>query len=356
MESSERLAEWKRAILDAVGPNGLVITDVIQEVEHIIGEQPEVPELGPTESKNRFKHVFLNFMQVFTREDHPLVMFIDDWQWADSASLNLIRLLLTNHDSKHLLVIGSYRDNEVDDAHIAKATIGEIREKGGGVTDIHLKPLRDEHMAELLSDALKCGRERTEEFARLLSGKTNGNPFFFGQFLKNIHDEGLIEFDAAEGIWKWDIARIRELEITDNVLELMARKIGRLSERGRELLKLASCMGYEFELKILSLVYQKSQSETSRDLIEAMSEGLIFPIGDGYKFVHDTAQEAAYEMPCDGAMGNEHRVEYKFPHSGLGHGRGAGGPEETGRDDHVVEPPRCRDAHHDSNAARALRL
>ncbi len=252
-ESSENLATWKSKLLEAFASNGRVIIDVIPEVELIVGKQPDVTSLGPTESQNRFNRVFQEFIQVFTKPEHPLVLFLDDLQWADSASLKLMTLLMSDPDSQYLLLIGAYRDNEVSATHPLIHTLDQIHSYGTAVTNIILQPLDISNVSQLVADTLGETHSQADQWSRrssplaeLVFNKTQGNPFFLTQLLQSLHSEKLLTFDFTpqSGGWQWDIAQIQAVGITDyNVVELIARNIQKLPIETQKVLKLASCIG-----------------------------------------------------------------------------------------------------------------
>jgi len=307
-ESEREIETWREKLLAALGPNGQVIIDVIPEVELIIGPQPEVPLLGIAEAQNRFNLVFQNFIHVFTKAEHPLVLFLDDLQWADGASLKLLKLLMTASDSPYLFVIGAYRDNEVSQTHPLMVTLAEIRQVGARVNDIVLGPLNLFHVNQLIADTLNCSPERAKPLAELVLAKTGGNPFFLNEFLKSLHTEELLTFlppsSDSEGGWQWDLAQIQGQDITDNVVELMAQKVQRLAEQTQQVLKLAACTGNQFDLQTLAVVYEKSPRETAIALGPAIAEGLILPLDEAYKLV---------ELEVEG-LTEEVSVVYKFAH------------------------------------------
>src|SRR6266568_4146094 len=245
-ESEEAVRGWKGALLAALGGNAQVIIDVIPAVELVVGKQPPVPLLGATESQNRFNLLFQKFLGVFATPERPLVIFLDDLQWADAATLALLRTLLGNPDLNGLLVIGAYRDNEVTDRHPLMLTLGEIRVAGTPVREITLGPLPPAHLTQFIADTLHIDGDRARPLADLVLSKTAGNPFFVTQFLKTLHQEELVVFDYSAGHWHFDLARIRRMDITDNVVDLMAAKIRRLPAPTQEMLKLAACIGNRF--------------------------------------------------------------------------------------------------------------
>ena len=316
-ESAGRIALWKSKLLQALGSNGQVIIDVIPEVERIVDPQPAVTPLGSAESQNRFNRVFKQFIHVFATKEHPLVLFLDDLQWADSASLKLIQLLMSDPDSQYLLLIGAYRDNEVSVTDPLMLTLNEIHSSGAIVNNIVLQPLDIAHVNELVSETLRSDTEKSKPLAELLFHKTQANPFFLTQLLNSLYQENLLSFNFSEGFWQWDIELIQSIDITENVIELMVSRIQKLLPNTQNVLKLAACIGDKFTLDVLAIVNEKSQSETAKDLWEAVQAGLILPLSEaykiplvldlealttlpieplkiGYKFLHDRVQQAAY--------------------------------------------------------------
>jgi len=309
---------WREKLLNALGVNAQIIIDVISEVELIIGKQPPVIELPPQEAQNRFNLVLQNFITVFTQKEHPLVMFLDDLQWADSASLQLIEMLTSQPDSQYLLLIGAYRDHEVDSTHPLRSAIASLEQAGVKINELTLTPLELPQIQELLSDTFNSKDfARLAPLAQLLQQKTNGNPFFMNEFLKSLYTEGLLQFDIQKREWDWQLTQIQAAQITDNVVELMAGKIQKLPTATQQALKLASCIGNQFDLKTLAIVQEKSLPETATELWEAVEMGLILPQGNDYqllqlgdreiaanltnldvvyKFLHDRVQQAAYSL------------------------------------------------------------
>jgi predicted ATPase/signal transduction histidine kinase len=308
-ENSTELQKWKFKILEALGDNGRVIIDVIPELEHLIGQQPEVPELEGSAAQNRFNLLLSKFIRVFATPEHPLAIFLDDLQWADSASLKLIQLLMSETDTRYLLLIGAYRDNEVFPAHPLMLTLDEIRKDSATVNQITLAPLDQPSLNLLIADTLSCSLTRATPLTELVFAKTKGNPFFATQFLKSVHEDGLIAFDFNTSSWQCDIAQVKALALTDDVVEFMAIQLQKLPVNTQEVLKLAACIGNQFDLATLAIISEKSQAETAADLWKALQEGLVIPIAEVYKFFQDSESESV-----EVSQASELSVPYRFLH------------------------------------------
>ncbi|HEY9853286.1 MAG TPA: AAA family ATPase [Leptolyngbyaceae cyanobacterium] len=281
-ESDAQIQQWKSKILSALGENGQVIIEVIPELEIIIGRQTPAPELSGTAAQNRFNLLFQKFTQVFTSAEHPLVMFLDDLQWADAASLNLMQLLMA--DTGYLLLIGAYRDNEVNPAHPLMLTLGEMHKKQATINTITLAPLSQVTVNQLVADTLKSPRDLAGNLSELIYQKTKGNPFFATQFLKALYQENIIQFDFDSGCWQCDLAQVNQQALTDDVVTFMALRLQKLPRSTQNVLQLAACIGNQFDLAILAIVSEQSEIETAAELWKALQEGLILPISDVYKF------------------------------------------------------------------------
>jgi len=283
-ESEAALQTWKRELLAALNPNAQVIIDFIPELEQIIGKQQPVEQLGAIEAQNRFNLFFQRFITVFAQKEHPLVIFLDDLQWADLASLKLIELLITDADSQYLLIIGAYRDNEVDATHPLMQSLEQIEKEGARViNNILLQPLEIKYINQLIADTLNCSIEQSKPLAKLATNKTQGNPFFLTQLLQYLYKENFLYFYYNKNHWQWNIAEIEKVGITDNVVELSIGKITKLDEKTQKILQLSACTGNQFNLEVLSIVNNKSQITTARELQPALEEGLILPLSNDYK-------------------------------------------------------------------------
>jgi len=284
------------ALRDAIDPNGQLLVNLIPELELIIGKQAPVPELSARDAENRFQSVFRAFVGVFARKEHPLALFLDDLQWLDAATLNLIEHLLTHTDVRHLLLIGAYRDNEVIASHPLMLMLDSLRKSSVAVRDIVLNPLSLDDVGQLIADSVHQERVLTDSLARLVHEKTAGNPFFVVQFLTALAEERLLEFDSRAAVWRWDLDRIRARGITDNVVDLLIGKLNRLPDNTREALKQLACLGNRANTTTLVIVHGRSEEETHSDLKEGVREGFVVLSDGSYEFVHDRVHEAAYSL------------------------------------------------------------
>ena len=295
-KNEDELRKWRDALREALEPNGLLIVELVPELKHVIGEQPPVPELPPQEAQGRFQLVFRRFISVFARPEHPLALFLDDLQWLDAATLDLLEDLLTHGELQHLLLIGAYRDNEVNATHPLVRKLDAIRQAGAAVQDIVLTPLGRDDLGQLLVDSLHCELQRAAPLARLIHEKTTGNPFFAIQFISALADESLLTFDYREAKWSWDLNRIQSKGFTDNVVDLMVGKLNRLPAQTQRALEQFACLGNTAEFEMLRMVYLGPVEDMHDNLWEAVRSGLITRSDDSYRFLHDRVQEAAYSL------------------------------------------------------------
>jgi predicted ATPase len=254
-QSEAELGRWRESLSEALGPNGQLIVNLVPELELVIGQQPPVADLPSQDAQNRFQMVFRRFLGVFACKEHPLALFLDDLQWLDTATLELVEHLVTHSEVRHLLLVGAYRDNEIGPAHPLLRTLDAIRDADVRMREIVLAPLGLDDVNRLIDDALHCGPERARPLAQLVQEKTGGNPFFAIQFFTALAEEGLLAFDPIAPSWQWDIDHIRAKSYTDNVVDLMAGKLKRFSVATQEALKQLACLGNVAEITTLSLVH-----------------------------------------------------------------------------------------------------
>jgi len=320
-ESISDLDHWKKTLIDSLGSNGRIIVNIIPEIELLIGPQPAVPELPAQEAENHFKLVFRNFVRTCTTLANPLTIFLDDMQWADSTTLKLMELVISDPEISSILIICSYRSNEVSSSHPLQITFDRIRKTQAEISTIKLGPISNEQIKNLISKSLHCSHELAAPLAEICLQKTDGNPFFLKQFLHSLHQKELIKFDTKQRVWCWDIESIQDVDATNNVVELMMEMIEKLPLSIQKVLQLAACIGDRFDLETLAAIHEKSQGETLRDIRQAREIGFIVadpqPEKHGYgieekkgtefsiqpddnvphfRFTHDQIQHVAYSL------------------------------------------------------------
>jgi len=331
-ESELTLMRWRERLVAALGNTARVITDVIPEVEMIIGHPPPVPELPPAEALNRLRLTMQRFVSVFARSEHPLVIFLDDVQWADAASLSLFQLLLSSATAESLLLVAAFRDNEVGDSHPLSVAVKLLREQQTDVTAVRVLPLCATDVAGLVADALKSGPQVVAPLSEILYAKTEGNPFFLGEMLRTLRARGLIYFDRTAKEWRFSLNEIRAADVSDDLVGLMSAKIERLQPATRQAVKVGACVGSRFDIATVAAISGKPVSEVASALGEAVSEGILVLLGQAggqqdmvpgaaptsrsdavlptvvrYKFSHDKIQQAAYQMVAEGDRVAVHR-------------------------------------------------
>ncbi|MEG3641598.1 AAA family ATPase [Magnetococcus sp. PR-3] len=297
-EPNTRLERWRTRISDALGTNAQLIIDLIPELELIIGKQPPVPELTPAEAQNRFLLLFLNFVKVFCSKEHPLVLFMDDLQWSDIPTLNLIHRLVTARELNSFFLIGAYRDNAVDATHPLSVTLGEVKKKRA-ITELNLQPLDQPSVDLLLADIFYTSSEQTHALAELIYEKAKGNPFFTIELLKDLYEKEVIYFEPSTGRWKWDLEAVKNSEQSDNVVDFLVASQRRLSESTQHILQLAACIGTRFDLRTLAIINESSLEKTASQLHDALSRNLVLPLSESYKFVGLGTSDQTETVPRD---------------------------------------------------------
>ncbi|BAY11777.1 trifunctional serine/threonine-protein kinase/ATP-binding protein/sensor histidine kinase [Calothrix sp. NIES-2098] len=317
-ESDRQIQQWQNHITQALGDNAQVIIDVIPELELIIGKQPPVPEVSGIAAQNRFNLLLQKFIKLFTDKEHLLVIFLDDLQWIDSASLKLMQSLISEANYGYLLLIGAYRDNEVSAAHPLMMTLDDIQERGAKINTIILKPLNEFKLNQLVADTLDCTEKLALPLSQLIYQKTQGNPFFATQFIKVLHQDALIYFNYEQRYWQCDIAAINQRSLTSDVVEFMALQLQKLPELTQNVLKLAACIGNKFDLETLAIVSKQSKIETAACLWSALQDGLILPQNEVYKFYQESEfkieNSQEQRNPADFWLMAPDSCSYKFLH------------------------------------------
>ncbi len=306
-ETAEKLAEWQNKILSAIGQNGQVLIEVIPRLELVLGKQPKVPTVSLQEAQNRFNRVLQQFLRAIGQQQHPLVVFIDDLQWADSASLNLLQLLMTDSSSEYILFIGAYRDNEVNNTHPLTSMVQVLpKEK---VRSITLPNLAYDNVNQFIADALLSSPNITAPLTTLVYNKTQGNAFFTNTFLRSLYEEGLLQLDLVQQCWTWDLAKINQKNLTDNVVDLMADKLKRFEEKQQHILMLAACIGNKFNLETLAIINETEAYHALQALWPAISEGFIIPLDNHYKLV-----QVEYENQLSSIRNESNIAWFRFQH------------------------------------------
>ncbi len=305
-ERDANIAHWRDAIREALGLDGQLMVSLIPQLEIVIGPQPPVADLPPQDAQRRFQLVFRRFIGVFARAEHPLVLFLDDLQWLDEGTMTLLTDLAIHPDVHYLLLVGAYRDNEVDDSHPLMRGLEAIRQAGGAVQNIALGPLALDEVAHLVAESLHCPPGEARPLAQLVLEKTGGNPFFTRQFLTSLADESLLRFDSDRAAWRWALPRIHAKGYTDNVADLMVGKLARLPQDVQDALVQFACLGNATDVATLGFVLERSADAIHTLLWKAVRMGLVFRQGDTYKFLHDRVQEAAYSLIPESAQAATH--------------------------------------------------
>jgi PAS domain S-box-containing protein len=292
----KEVAAWRRRLIEAVGPNGHLVTELLPAFELLIGQQTPLADLRPEDRLYRLRIVFRRLTQAFARPSRPLVLFIDDLQWLDVASLELIRDLLARRDVPNFLFIGAYRTDKAESFNPLMSQLSAIRTEETPIKEIVLQPLRSSDINSLMAETLECDRAQIRPLADLVHQKTGGNPFFVMQFIKTLNDDGFLIHDRQTNAWQWDLSRVRTKTLTDNVADLMAAKLTLLPESTRQVLQVLAFLGSAAELEVLAIASGRSTQQVSSLMEPALQAGLITLRELAYAFVHDRVQEAAYEL------------------------------------------------------------
>jgi PAS domain S-box-containing protein len=306
LKPENELAPWRAKIRVALEFHAAILLDLIPELRYVLGELPPVPDLPPPAARIRFQRALRRFIGVFAQPEHPLVLFLDDLQWLDGATLEFIEELVLQPDVRHLLLVGAYRDNEVDQAHPLRRKLDALRDAGADVREVTLAPLRESDIAHLIEDSLYCAESNATSLARLLHAKTGGNPFFVSQFLHELVDERAVYFDPGSGQWRWEQEDIEAKGYTANVVDLMVIKMARWPQETRHALKELACLGNEAKASTLATVHGTSPEELESDLRDALRAELVMRAGDTFRFAHDRIQEAAYALLPEPERAGEH--------------------------------------------------
>jgi signal transduction histidine kinase/serine/threonine protein kinase/CheY-like chemotaxis protein len=311
-EGADQLAQWKAKILGAVGDNGQLLIEVMPSLEWIIGRQPPVQGLSLIETQQRFLRVFQNLVRAIAQKEHPLALFIDDLQWMDDASLNLLNRLMTDVKNPYLLFMCAYRDNEIGKSQMKM--IENMRQRSAHFNTVRLKNLSYDAMSFLISDTLRYEPSDARSLVDLVYERTGGNPFFAKNFLQSLYERGLLTFCFEARKWEWDNTRIRDKAFTDDMAMLMTHQIESLPENTREMLMLAACIGNTFALKTLAEIAEQPVQVAFDHLWKAVEERLVLPLDDNYKvmltltdgqplaidcyfeFSHSRVRQAAYSL------------------------------------------------------------
>ena len=303
-EPAEGLASRREALLGALGANAAVVADVVPELELIVGPQPRPPPLGPAEAQGRFEQAMERFFGAVVTADAPLVLFLDDVQWADAPSLRLLRRIVTAPGHRPLLVLAAYRDNEVSTLQPLFFELKQLeKEAPGVVATLHLGPLALEDVTQLAADTLHREPSEVGPLTKVLFEKTHGNPFHLGQFLQAIHRDGLLRPDPSQRRWVWDLEGIEARRATDNVIELVLERLRALPLAAQRVLSVAACFGHQLDADTLAQVAELEPGELAIGLEASLREGMLLPLADGqegpnarFQFLHDRVQQAAYAL------------------------------------------------------------
>src|SRR6185436_17167184 len=296
-EGEAGIARWRQRLAQALGPYGGLVVELVPQLELIAGSQPPVPELPLTEAEARLRSIFGRLFAACATAEHPLALFIDDMQWADAASLALVASLMTDGEPRHLLIVGAYRDNEVEPSHPLVRALEPVRRAGAVIRDIVLGPLSEEDLSRLVADTVRTSPAEAAPLAAIVRDKTGGNPFFAIQFLTALYHKRAIWFDRDAYRWRWDTARVRAEGYTDNIAELMRGRLHTLPAETQAALQLAACLGGTVDAAALAVASGRELAPVLQPALE--QQLLLESVHTGqrsYRFPHDRVHEAAYTL------------------------------------------------------------
>jgi predicted ATPase/signal transduction histidine kinase len=324
-EGEAELTAVREHLDGALGVNASVLVEVVPETRALIGDQPPPAPLPAAESRNRLNRVLARALLAFATPERPLVLFLDDLQWADVGTLSLLQALVRDPDFRHLLLVGAWRDTEVPASHPLAITLGELRAAGTPLEEIQLSPLQPEEVARMVREATGADTGRSLGLGQLIHARTGGNPFSIREFIRFLHDQGLLRFDTRSGRWEWDLSQIEAREIPSDVAGLMAEELRRLPPETCELLQLAACLGVVFSFRDLVVIHGAPAQETARMLWSAIEKGFVLPLSKDYllldpqggstlpmdlevpfRFLHDRVRHAAYALLPESARIERH--------------------------------------------------
>lgn len=333
-ENDEKIAMWRERLKEALGNNAPVILELIPELQYVIGQRLPSQEFDTQETQNRFNYFFQRFISLYATPETPLVIHLDDLQWIDPASLQLIEIILTTLKTKGLFLIGSYRNNEVTPLHPLLISAERIKKSNGAIHELEVAPLKKKDVNELIAETLKLSLKECEPLAAVVSEKTQGNPFFINQLLTFLYEDRLLYVDSSNGKWTWNLEKILHLNVSENVVDLLILKLQKCSQETQEILKIASCIGSNFDVRLVAKIAEEPLSQVMNHLMEAIHDGLILPGEDilnylwsdskelqeikqlkspsqGFRFLHDKVLQASYSLASED--------ERKHTHLKIGH-------------------------------------
>ena len=307
-EPDAQVDVWKTSILEAVGPNGRLITDLVPDFEHILGPQPDLAPVRVEVAHHRINYIFKEFLKVCATQTHPIVIFADDLQWADSASMSFIRTLSMETEIRYLLIVGAYRDNVVDKSHLLMRTTDDARKNGATITTLTLLPLSVKHVNQMIAGLLRNNEPASQELSEIVHQKTSGNPFFIRQFLKTLQERNVLTLIPESG-WTWDMEKVADIRVTDDVVDFMAAKMIALPASTLEVLKISACFGNRFNLAAVAAVCGIAIDAMVKEFVVAVDQGLIFFKADTGIFSHDRIREGVYQLFAkDERIRNHYRI------------------------------------------------